>query len=645
MTIESFEFQTETKQLLDLMIHSVYSHKEIFLRELISNASDALDKLRFEALKHPDLGRFTSDLHVQLVPDKKANTLAVEDNGIGMSREEVVRYLGTIAKSGTTEFMKLVKDSEKSGDLSPELIGQFGVGFYSSFMVADKVTVLTRKAGEEMGVRWESRGDGTYTIEEAQRFEPGTTVTLHLKPVEDEEGNYTLEWTLKDLVKKYSDFIAYPIMMKVERREPEMGADGKPIEGREITVEKDERLNSEKAIWTRPEKDVPAEEYDEFYQYLTHDWNKPLKRILYRGEGTSEFRALLFVPSKAPWDIFMREREANGIHLYIRRVFIMNDCKELIPEYLRFMRGVVDSEDLSLNISREILQKNRQIQVIRKSTTRKVLDALKAMLTDEKDSYLEFWKEFGRVLKEGIFQDQTNRTSVLDICLFHSTAGSELTTLEQYVGRMKDGQEVIYYITGPSPAAIEKSPHLEAFRDKGYEVLLLTDPVDEVWAQQTPDYMGKKLQSIGKGAAELGTEEERKKVEDVLKEKEKTYRSLLDAIKSDLKDDVKDVRLTSRLTESPACLVGDQYDMTPFMEQLLRASGQEVPKLRRILELNPSHPIVEKLNTLFDKNSGDPLIKEYAELLLGQALLAEGTPLADPAGFSKKVADLMSRAL
>lgn len=645
MTIESFEFQTETKQLLDLMIHSVYSHKEIFLRELISNASDALDKLRFGALKHPDLGRFTSDLHVQLVPDKKANTLAVEDNGIGMSREEVVRYLGTIAKSGTTEFMKLVKDSEKSGDLSPELIGQFGVGFYSSFMVADKVTVLTRKAGEEMGVRWESRGDGTYTIEESQRFEPGTTVTLHLKPVEDDEGNYTLEWTLKDLVKKYSDFIAYPIMMKVERREPEMGADGKPIEGREITVEKDERLNSEKAIWTRPEKDVSAEEYDEFYQYLTHDWNKPLKRILYRGEGTSEFRALLFVPSKAPWDIFMRERDANGIHLYIRRVFIMNDCKELIPEYLRFMRGVVDSEDLSLNISREILQKNRQIQVIRKSTTRKVLDALKAMLVDEKESYLEFWKEFGRVLKEGIFQDQANRTSVLDICLFHSTAGSELTTLEQYVGRMKDGQEVIYYITGPSLAAIEKSPHLEAFRDKGYEVLLLTDPVDEVWAQQTPDYMGKKLQSIGKGAAELGTEEERKKVEDDLKEKEKTYRSLLDAIKSDLKDDVKDVRLTSRLTESPACLVGDQFDMTPFMEQLLRASGQEVPKLRRILELNPSHPIVEKLNTLFDKNSSDPLIKEYAELLLGQALLAEGTPLADPAGFSKKVADLMSRAL
>lgn len=646
-SVQKYEFQTETRQLLDLMIHSVYSHKEIFLRELISNASDALDKLRFEAVKNTDLAQYTSDPHIRLEADSAQHTLTVSDNGIGMNRDEVIRFIGTIAKSGTTEYMRLIKEAKES-QLTPELIGQFGVGFYSSFMVAEKVTLVTRRAGDDKAVKWVSEGDGTYTLEDAERAEPGTTVTLKLKPTDKDESaeDYSTEWTLRQIVKKYSDFVAYPIRMQVERTESERNEDGTPKEGgQEQKVVRDEVLNSMKAIWTRPEKEVTDEEYNEFYKHVSHDWSEPLKRILYKAEGTNEFRALLYIPAKAPFDLFYRDGERSGIHLYIKRVFIMNDCKELIPEYLRFVRGVVDSEDLSLNISREILQKNRQIEIIRKSLVRKVLDVLKTMRNDQKEAYATFWGEFGRVLKEGLFQDSTNRESLFELCLFQSTASEGQTTMDEYVARMKEGQDVIYYMTGPSRKAIENSPHLEAFREKGYEVLLFTDPVDEMWVQSVFDHKGKRLQSVGKGAAELGSDEERKKAEEERKEKAKEYQSLLDAIRDALSDHVKEVRLSGRLTSSPACLVGNAYDMTPMMEQIMRATGRDVGTVKRILELNPDHAILQKLHDVFAKDSADARIREYAELLYGQALLAEGSPLPDPGGFSRRLADLMSQSL
>jgi molecular chaperone HtpG len=649
---ETREFQTEARQLLDLMIHSVYSNKDIFLRELISNASDALDKLRYESLTNTDLQRFTSDPHIRVEADANARTLTVSDNGIGMSRDEVIQFIGTIAKSGTKEYARLLQDAKASGKEVPaDLIGQFGVGFYSSFMVADKVTLVTRRAGQDKAVLWESTGDGKYTIGETDRFEPGTSVTLHLKPTDDEDGvkDYTREWTIREIVKHYSDFVSYPIKMRVERKEIERDEDGKPKEGaEEKTVVEDETLNSQKAIWTRGEKDVSDEEYNEFYKHIAHDWTDPLKRIVLRAEGTSEFRALLFIPSHAPFDLFTREYE-KGIHLYIRRVFIMADAKDLVPEYLRFLRGVVDSEDLSLNVSREILQKDRHIALIRKAIVRKVLDTLKAMRADEKEKFATFWKEYGRVVKEGLFQDSANKETLLEICGFASTderVDKEVgTTLEEYIARMKPDQNTIYYMTGPNRQAVESSPHLEAFKDKGYEVLILTDPVDEVWTQQMYEHKGKRFQSVGKGTADLGTEEERKKAEEERKEKEKNFSSLLEALKSKLDDHVKEVRLSNRLTSSPACLVGEAYDMSPQMEALLRASGQDVPKTKRILELNPNHPLLEKLQGIYDADKTDARLADYAELLYGQSVLAEGGQLPDPGAFSKRVAELMAKAI
>ncbi|MBX7245736.1 MAG: molecular chaperone HtpG [Candidatus Sumerlaeaceae bacterium] len=650
-TAETFEFQTEAKQLLDLMIHSVYSHPEIFLRELISNASDALDKLRYEALTNTELAPLTTDLHIRITPDRAARTLSLEDNGIGMSRDEIVRFIGTIAKSGTKEYLKALREAKTASDgkpLSPELIGQFGVGFYSSFMVADRVTLLTRRAGEAEAWKWESTGDGTYTLEPSERAEPGTTITLHLKPEDEENGlsDFTREWTIRDTVRKYSDFVSYPIRMKVERRETERDEDGKPRKDapETVTVE-DITLNSMKAIWTRPSSEVTDEEYKDFYKHISHDWSDPLKWSTMHAEGTAEFRALLYIPAKAPMDLFMRDGE-RGIQLYIKRIFIMQDCKELIPEYLRFVRGVVDSEDLSLNISREILQKNRQIQTIRKGVIKKVLDTLRTLKNDSKDEFLKFWGEFGRVLKEGLFQDTSNREAIMDLCLFASTnSASDLTTIEEYIGRMKEDQKSIYYMTGTSRPAIENSPHLEAFRAKGYEVLLLTEPVDEVWVGQMFEHKGKGFQSVGKGTAEIGSEEERKKSEEELKGREAEFKPLFQALKERLDEQVKEVRLSARLTDSPACLVGDLYDMTPQMEALLKAAGQEVPTSKRILELNPAHPIVAKLKDLAATDVKDSRITDYAELLYGQSILAEGGQLPDPSAFSRKLADLMARGL
>ncbi len=644
---ETFEFQTEARQLLDLMIHSVYSHREIFLRELISNSSDALDKLRFEAVENDSLTEFAQDLHIRLEADKEKRLLHVSDNGVGMSRDEIQEYIGTIARSGTQEFLKAVQDA-KGKDMPPEMIGQFGVGFYSSFMVADKVELVSRRAGEEQAWRWMSDGDGTYTLEEAQRETPGTTITLHLKDAdpEDELEDFTAEWTLRNVVRKYSDFVEYPIKMEIERKETERGEDGQPKEGaEEKTIIEDETLNSMKAIWTRPDKDVTDEEFNEFYKHISHDWTPPFERISYKAEGTSEFRALLFLPSKAPFDMFMREGN-QGIHLYIRRVFIMNDCKELIPEYLRFVRGVVDSEDLDLNISREILQKNRQIQIIHNGLVKKILSTLKQTLKKDRSRYLEFWKEFGRVMKEGLFQDAKNKEAILDLCLFQTTkSGDDWVSLAEYVDNMREGQDAIYFLSGESREAIENSPHLEAFRDKDIEVLYMIDPVDEVWVQQVFDYKETKLQSAGKGTVELGSEEERKAAEKELEKQSDDYKSLLEYFQKKLDKHIKEVRLSTRLTSSAVCLVGDAGDMTPQLEQLMKASGQEIPVQKRILEINPKHEILGKMQQIFEKDKEDASLEDYAQILYGQAVLAEGGQLPDPASFSNRVASLMLKSL
>ncbi len=641
-----FEFRTEARQLLDLMVHSVYSNKDIFLRELISNASDALDKLRFAALSDPSLKESTGELQIRLRRDATNRTLTVEDNGIGMTEQELHDFIGVIARSGTREFVRIAKEKGEA-NLPPELIGQFGVGFYSSFMVASEVTLVTRKAGQDKAFRWHSAGDGSYSVEPAERDRPGTSVTLHLKPSDQEGGlkDYVQEWTIQDIVKRYSDFVAYPIVMLVTRSEPELDSDGKPRKDAPYrTVEKDETLNSMKAIWTRPEKDVTQDEYREFYRHLTKDWEEPLARSVSRAEGSHEFKTLLFVPSHAPFDLFWPEAE-HGINLYIRRVFIMNDCKELLPRWLRFVKGVVDSEDLPLNISREILQQDRNTSVIRKHVVKKVLSRLEELREKERDKFETFWKEFGKVLKEGVFQDHTNAEAILKIAWFDSThSATEPTSLDDYIGRMKEGQEVIYYLTGRTRTAIEQSPHLEAFAARGIEVLLLSDPVDEIWVSAVPDYKGKKLQSVGKGEVDLGTAEEKKQEEEKRKEEESSLGDLFKTLAGHLEAHVKEVRLSSRLTSSAACLVSDPGDLTPQLEQMLRATGQEVPTVKRTLEVNPGHPLIQRLNLIHAAGKEDPRLPRYARLLYGQAVLAEGGIPPEPAQFARLLSELFVEA-
>lgn len=643
-------FKTEARQLLDLMIHSVYSHKEIFLRELVSNASDALDKLRFKGLTNENLRKLNNDPHIRITPDSEKKTLTISDNGIGMDHDEIIKYIGTIAKSGTGEFHELLKKANEKKDGLPELIGQFGVGFYSSFMVANKVELTTRKAGSEEAWLWASDGQGSYTLEDTTRETNGTTIVLHLKEEnKDEEDfqDFTQEWILRQTIKKYSDFVAYPIRMQVERTHIERDEDGKAKEGaKEETIVEDEVLNSMKAIWVRPEKDVTDEEYREFYRHISHDWNEPLNWINFKAEGTSNvFSALLFLPQKPGFDMFMPNSK-RGIHLYVKRVFIMNDCEELIPEYLRFVKGVVDSESLSLNISREIIQQNRQIQVIRKSITRKVLDTLKKLMKDDREKYLEFWSQFGAVIKEGLFKEPENSEKIFETSLFQTTASpSDWFSLSDYIERMKLDQENIYYISGESREMLENSPHLEMFREKGYEVLLLTDPVDEVWVQYSGEFKGKKIKSAAQSKVELGTEEERKKTEETLKKKEEEWKSLLELIQGKLETNIKAVKLSSRLSTSAACLVSDEGAMTPHLEALLKASGKDVPQVKRTLELNPQHPLLTKMHDLFNKDRDNPRLADYAELLFGQALLSEGGQLPDPAKFNKKVVELMAEAI
>jgi molecular chaperone HtpG len=639
--VEQLEFQAEARQLLDLMVHSVYSNKDSFLRELISNASDALDKLRLEAFRNKDLDpdiTDTSDLHIEIEADRQARTLTIRDNGIGMTRAEVVDLIGTLAKSGTAELRQQLREA-KNAAASEDLIGQFGIGFYSVFIVADKVELLTRKAGESEATRWESSGDGTYTIESVDDAPQGTSVTLHLKPedAEDELYDYTAEWKIRNLVKKYSDFIAWPIRMEVERRTP--AEDG----GEDTVTIETETLNSMKALWARPKDEVSDEEYKEFYKHVAHVWDDPLEVIAMKAEGNFEYQALLFIPSHAPFDLFSRDAK-TGIQLYVKRVFIMGDCDQLMPEYLRFIKGVVDAQDMSLNVSREILQQDRQIKAIRRRLTKKVLSTIKDLQSERPEDYRTLWTQFGKALKEGLLSDLDNRDALLAITSFASTQSEEeATTLAEYVERMKDGQDKIFYATGDTRQQILKSPHLEAFKSKGYEVLLLTDPVDEVWVDIVGEFDGKPLQSVAKGEVDLGSDEDASKAE--REEQEKDFADLLTWLTETLSDHVKEVRLSTRLTESPACLITDAFGITPALARIYRASGQEVPVGKRILELNPNHPLVIGLRDAHQDRADDPSVAETAELLYGTALLAEGGALEDPARFAELLADRLARTL
>jgi molecular chaperone HtpG len=642
--VEQLEFQAEARQLLDLLVHSVYSDKDSFLRELISNASDALDKLRIEAFLNKDLDVDTSDLHIEIVADKDARTLTVRDNGIGMTRAEVVDLIGTLAKSGTAELRQQLREAQnaKNTAVSEELIGQFGIGFYSTFMVADKVELLTRKAGESAATKWESSGDGTYTIASVENAPQGTSVTLHLKPEDKEDAlhDYASEWKIRTLVKKYSDFIAWPIRMEVEKRTPASE------EGGEETVTKEvETLNSMKALWARPKDEVSEEEYKEFYKHIAHAWDEPLEVISMKAEGTFEYQALLFIPSRAPFNLYEPGADI-GVQLYVKRVFIMGDCDELMPRYLRFIKGVVDAQDLSLNVSREILQQDRQIKAIRRRLTKRVLSTIKELQSERPEDYRTFWGQFGMVLKEGLMRDFDNQEMLLQISSFGTThSDDELTTLAEYVERMKDGQEQIFYATGESRQQILNSPHLEAFKAKGYEVLLLTDAVDEIWLGSVTEFDGKPLQSVAKGEVDLDTEEDRTAHEAERKEREKDFAGLLTWLKETLSEHVKEVRLSTRLTESPACLITDAFGITPTLARMYRASGQDVPVEKRTLELNPDHPLVTGLQQAHRDRSDDPSVAETAELLYGTALLAEGGTPEDPARFAELLAERLARTV
>jgi molecular chaperone HtpG len=644
--VEEHRFQAETKRLLDLMIHSLYTNKEIFLRELISNASDALDRLRFEALTDPMLLEESDKYEIRLDTDKEARTLSVSDTGIGMSRDEVIANIGTIARSGTDELRKGLEVAP-TAQMAADLIGRFGVGFYSSFMVADKVVLTTRRAGETTATRWESTADGAYLLSEAELDRRGTTVTLYLKQADPEIGieDFTDQWALSRIVRKYSDFVTYPIIGKYIREET--GNDGSLAhESKSTTVIEDKILNSMKPIWSRPQAEVSESEYADFYRHISNDWTPPFKTVSLKAEGTIEYQALLFIPERAPYDLFYHGYQ-GGLRLYAKRVMVMENCADLLPGYLRFVKGVVDSADLPLNISRQTLQQDRHVTQIRKWLTKKVLDALAGQFEKDYDNYLKFWGQFGRALKEGASSDYENRERILSLLLFQSSADSEkLTTLKDYVERMKEGQDEIYYLNGESRGVVENSPHLEAFKERGYEVLYLTEPVDELLVQSLWDYEGKKLKSAGKGALKLGdNQEEREKVEAELKKKEEEAADLFAAMQKALDEHVKQVRLSGRLVASPACLVGAEMDYSPQMERLLQKGKGGGPRQRRILELNPNHEIFAKLQERFQQDKEDKTIGEYADLLLGYALLAEGSEIPEPAKFNRLVVSLMLKTL
>ena len=639
MATEKKEFKTEVQQLLDLVIHSLYSNKDIFLRELISNGSDAIDKLRFNALSDKKLLKDQTDFRIKLFTDNDAKTLIIEDNGIGMTKDELEANIGTIASSGTRRFMEEIKKGNSSDN--PELIGQFGVGFYSAFMVADKVTLKTRPAGSDESWTWESSGDGSYEITEGGRDKNGTEITLSLK---EDCRDYIVEFRLREIIKKYSDFVEYPILMDITREEPELDEEGKPKEGveKKVTIT-EETLNSMKAIWMRPKSEVKKDEYNDFYKHISHDYTDPFKTIHYSAEGTLEFKALLYLPSKAPFDMFQHEGIKHGINLYVKRVFIMDNCEALVPRYLRFVKGVVESNDLPLNVSREILQEDLIIKKIEKNVTSKILTTLKGMMKKSKEDYINFYKEFGKVIKEGIEVDPTNKDKIKDLLLYESskTKPGEYISLNEYTERMIADQKNIYFLTGDSRATVDNSPHLEVFKKKDVEVLFMTEPVDEFILPGFGEYSDKSLKSIAQGDIDLGTEEEKKIAEEQKKEVTGKYKNLIKKIEESLKEDVKEVRLSNRLTDSPSCLVTDEGDINPQMERIFAAMNQPVPEVKRILEINPNHPVIEKMNKIFESDKKDSKVSDFSELLHNQALLTEGVAVKDPVRFSKLITDLM----
>ncbi len=629
MTKTNLEFKTEVKQLLDLMIHSLYSHKEIFLRELISNASDAIDRARYESLINSEIMEQDGDWKIKITADKDAGILTISDNGIGMTKDEIIEELGTIAHSGTKEFLASLQSKEIKDN--PELIGQFGVGFYSSFMVSDKVTVVTRKAGlkGQQGVKWESSAGGFFTIEDMEKEKKGTDVILHLKK---DERKYLEEWEIQGIIRKYSDYIEHPIVMEVEReKESELK------KGVKVKIKEEETLNSRKAIWLKDKSAVTQEEYNEFYKHISHDFTDPAKVIHYKAEGTSEFAALLYIPSRAPFDIFFKDYKI-GPTLYVKRVQIMDHCEKLLPLYLRFVKGVVDSADLPLNISREMLQSNRQVEIINKNITKKVLDTLADIKKNEKDKYVQFYKEFGRVLKEGIHYEFSRKEQVADLLLFQSTKRSadDYTTLHEYVENMPNDQKEIYYIVGTSRDEVIKSPYLEAFKEKGYEVLIMLDDIDDFVMSGLHEYKNKQIKSVIKGDITLDKSEEADKIR-----AEKEFKELIELIKYQLKDEVKDVRFSGRLKDTACCLVAEEGGMDPHMEKLLKSMGQNIPESKRILEINPSHPLFEAMKDIFKKEPKNMMLEEYIKLLYDQALLLEGSKPKDPAAFASAVTKLM----
>jgi len=656
MSTETFSFKSEAKQLLNLMIHSLYSTKDIFLRELISNASDALDKLRFESLTNKNLSP-KGELKIQILTlggdasqeGEGPRRLVINDNGIGMNREEMINNLGTIAQSGTREFISKMNEHKESesGEAVENLIGQFGVGFYSSFIVADQVQVVSRKAGSEEAWLWTSSGDGEFTIEATEKDTAGTEITLFLQDSDEENAldDFTAEWTIRETVKRYSDFVQYPIELEVKRTHPVVAEEGE--EDEEVKQKEPEpywefeQLNSMKAIWKRSADEVSDEEYNEFYKHITRDYAEPAERHRFQVEGTIEFTGLLFVPSSAPQNLHYRDSK-HGLQLYANRVLIKETCEEVLPTWLRFMKGVVDSPDISLNVSRELLQQDRHVKTIKKSVTNKTVKYLKNVLKERREDYINIWETFGEVLKESVADFEQGK-KVQSLFLFKSSTQEGYTTLDEYVERMGEDQGHIYYVTGESVGAIERSPHLEAFKSKEIEVLYMDQPIDEWMMGSLFEYGEKSLQSISQGDVELGSEEERKAAEEERKAAQEESGDLLGLIKGNLDEHIKEVRLSNRLTDSPACLVSDNGGMTPQMERMMQQMGQAMPASKRILELNPKHELFSKLKDIFESNQEDPKLAHFAHLVYGQALIAEGSPLTEPVAFNAALTGLMAQ--
>lgn len=639
---ETKQFQTETKKLLDMMIHSIYTHKEIFLRELISNASDAIDKLKYNAVTDNHILGDDTEFKIEIIPNKEARTITIKDNGIGMTKEEVITNVGTIAKSGSKDFMEKLKEAKENKEM--EIIGQFGVGFYSSFMVADKVTLVTKSPYSETAVKWESTGEGEYNIEEVEGRSRGTEITLHLRKDEEENtfSEYTEEWEIRNLVKKYSDYVRYPVEMDVTKETPKKDEKGELIEGEYETEIVRETLNSMTPLWKKSKENLTDEDYNEFYKGKFHDWIDPLKTIHYKVEGNIEYTALLFIPGKAPMDFYTKEYE-KGLQLYTKNVFIMDKCKELIPDYFRFVKGLVDSSDFSLNISREILQQNRQLQVIAKNIEKKIKRELELLMKNDREKYEEFFESFGNDIKYGVYDNYGAKKDLLkDLLIFDSSFNDKKTSLKEYVERMNEDQKYIYFVSGEDKEKLKNLPQMESLRDKGYEVLFFLDKIDEFSVQIMREYDGKEFKAINQGDLDSEVSADDKKL---LDEKTEENKDLIEKIKETLKEKVADVRLTSRLKSSAVCLVsgeGVSFEMEKVMKEMPGENPFGPVKADRILELNPDHDLFKSLNKVFEKDADS--LNDIADLLYSQALLIEGFPLEDPVDFSNKMTNLMIKA-